>query len=113
MTAPKRTEKRQEARSFTFRMPGDVYEDLSAVARSRGVDVSAILNWILAEYRPTLITKRAEHERAMLEAAASREWEKMEPAEALRALHELLGKLQSEYAALSKQVLGKDERRAG
>ena len=111
---PKRTEKRQEARSFTFRMPGDVYEDLAAVARSRGVDVSAMLNWILSEYRPALLKKRAEHEKALLEATACREWEKKGgPIEALRALRELLGKLQDEYAALSRQVLGKDERRAG
>lgn len=110
---PKRTEKREGARSFTFRMPGDVYDDLSAVARSRGVDVSAMLNWILAEYRPVLIKKRAEHENAMLAAATSREWEKMEPTEALRALRELLGKLQDEYAAMAKQVLNKDKRQAG
>lgn len=110
----KRTEKRQGGRSFTFRMPGDVYDDLAAVARSRGVDVSAMLNWILAEYRPALLKKRAEYENAMQEAIASREWEKTgSPTEALRTLRELLGKLQDEYTALSKQVLGKDERRAG
>ena len=108
----KRTEKREEARSFTFRMPGDVYDDLAAVARSRGVDVSAVLNWMLAEYHPKLVELRAAHEKKMQEAVASREWEKMEPAEALRTLRELLGKLQDEYAALSKQVLAKDKRRA-
>jgi hypothetical protein len=109
----KRTEKRLEARSFSFRMPGDVYEDLAAVARARGVDVSAVLNWMLAEYRPTLLKKRAEHENAMLEAIASREWEKLgSPADTLRALRELLRKLQDEYTALSNQLLDKDERRA-
>lgn len=109
-----RTEKRQEARSFSFRMPGDVYDDLAAVARARGVDVSAMLNWILAEYRPTLLKKRAEHEKAMLEAAASREWEKAgSPDESLRVLRELLRQLQDEYAALSKRLLDKGERRAG
>lgn len=110
---PKKTEKRQEARSFTFRLPGDLYDDLAAVARSRGVDVSAMLNWILAEYRPTLVKKRAEYEKAMLEAAGNREWEGMEPADALRTLRDLLGRLQDEYAELSKRVLDKDERRAG
>jgi hypothetical protein len=100
-----RPEKRENARSFTFRMPGDVFDDLAAVARSRGVDVSAILNWMLAEYRPALLKERADHERAMTEAAASRAWEKMEPAEALRTLRELLGKLQDEYAALSRRIL--------
>ncbi|HEX5270068.1 MAG TPA: hypothetical protein VFW33_06265 [Gemmataceae bacterium] len=90
-----------------------MFDDLAAVARSRGVDVSAMLNWILAEYRPTLIKKRAEYEQAMREAVASREWESAaSPSESLRALRELLGKLQDEYAAMSKRVLDKDERRA-
>lgn len=110
---PKRAEKRESPRSFSFRMPGDVYDDLAAVARARGVDVSGVINWILAEYRPTLLKKRAEHEKALLEAAAGREWDKMGPTEALRALRELLGKLQDEYAALSKRVLGQNERQAG
>ena len=41
---PKRTEKRPEARSFTFRLPGDLYDDLAAVARSRGVDLADVMN---------------------------------------------------------------------
>src|SRR5262245_21571824 len=110
---PKRTEKREAPRAFSFRMPGDVYDDLAAVARARGVDMSGVLNWILAEYRPILVKKRAEHEKAMREAVASREWEKMGPAEALRAVRELLRQLQDEYAALSKRVLDQDERRVG
>lgn len=110
---PKRTGERQEARSFSFRIPKDVFDDLAAVARSRGVDVSGMLNWILAEYRPILLKKKAEHEKALLEAAVGRTWEGMEPAEALRHLRDLLGKLQDEYAALSKRVLEKDSRKAG
>ena len=110
---PKRTEKREAPRAFSFRMPGDVYDDLAAVARSRGLDMSDVLNWILSEYRPTLLKKRAEHEKAMREAVASREWAGMGPAEAMRVMRELLGKLQDEYTALSKRVLDNDERRAG
>jgi hypothetical protein len=108
----KRTEKRQEARSFTFRMPGDVFEDLAAVARARGVDVSAMLNWILAEYHPMLVKKRAEHEKAMLDAVASREWEAHSPEEALRILRDLLSKLQDEYSELSRQLLSSGTRQA-
>jgi hypothetical protein len=100
-----RPEKRGDARSFSFRMPGAVFDDLAAVARSRGVDVSAVLNGILAEHRPRLIRERAEHEKAIEDAIASRAWAAMEPGEALRVLRGLLGKLQDEYAALSKQVL--------
>ena len=109
----RRPEKRQEQRSCSFRMPGDLYDDLAAVARARGVDISAILNWILGEFRPKLVKIRADHEAAMLEAVAARQWEKAgSSVESLRALRELLGKLQDEYAALSKRVLDKDERRA-
>jgi hypothetical protein len=94
-------------------MPGEVFDDLAAVARSRGVDVSAILNWILAEYRPVLLKKRAEHEKAMLEAVAAREWEKHEsPDDAIRVLRDLLRKLQDEYAELSRQFLDSGQRRA-
>jgi hypothetical protein len=109
----KRPEKREDSRTFSFRMPGDAYDDLAAVARSRGVDISGVLNWIIAGARPALMAEQAAHEKAMQEAAAAREWERMGSAEALRALRELLGRLQDEYAALSKRVLGKGERLAG
>jgi len=109
---PKR-EKREAPRAFSFRMPGDVYDDLAAVARARGVDLSGVLNWIIAEYRPALVKERDEHEQKLREAVAAREWAQMEPADALRKLRDLLGKLQDEYAALSERVLGKGQRRAG
>jgi post-segregation antitoxin (ccd killing protein) len=93
-------------------MPGDVYDDLAAVARARGVDVSGVLNWLISEARPRLIEELAVHQKAMLKATASRAWEGMEPVDALRSLRELLGKLQDEYTALSKRVLDKDKQRA-
>src|SRR2546421_8685456 len=108
----KRTEKRQEPRSFSFRMPGEVYDDLAALARARGVDVSGILNWILSQHQPVLRQMLAEHEKAMKDAAEAREWERMGPAEGLRALRELLGKLQDAYTEMSSRALGKDERPA-
>ena len=110
---PKRTGQRQEVRSFSFRMPKDIFDDLEAIACHKGVDVSAMLNWILAEYRPVLLKRKAEQEAATLEAARSREWAGIEsPAEARRMLRDLLRKLEDEYAALSKRVLDEDERRA-
>jgi hypothetical protein len=111
---PKRTGERQEFRSFSFRMPQDMFDDLAAIARSRSVDMSGLLNWILAEYRPILLKKKAEHEKAMREAAAAREWEKADsPAAALHKLGDLLVKLQDEYAAMAERVVGKRQRRAG
>jgi hypothetical protein len=47
----KRAQKGYETRPVSFRMPADVYNDLAAVAEMRGVDLSAMLNWIVAEYR--------------------------------------------------------------
>jgi hypothetical protein len=94
-------------------MPGDVFDDLAAVAKTRGVDVSGVLNWLISEARPRLMQELAEHERAMLKAASSRAWEGMEPVDALRTLRDLLGKLQDEYGELSKRVLGKSQQRAG
>lgn len=108
---PKRMEKREAPRAFSFRMPGDVYDDLAAVARARGVDLADVMNWILAEYHPTLMKEQAAHQKAMREAAASREWDKMGATEALRAMRDLLRQLQDEYTALSEKVLSKDERR--
>ena len=109
----KRTGERQPARSFSFRMPQDVFNDLEDIAKWRGVDVSALLNWILAEYRPILLKRKAEQEAAMIEAVASRVWAgQPSTAEALRVLRELLGNLQDEYGKLVKQSLSEDERRA-
>jgi len=111
---PKRAVTKDSPRSFSFRMPGDVFHDLAAVARARGVDISGVLNWLISEARPRLVEELAEYEKKMAEAIASREWEKAgSPAEAMRSLRDLLRKLQDEYTALSEQVLSKDERRAG
>jgi post-segregation antitoxin (ccd killing protein) len=110
---PKRAVSKDSPRTFSFRMPGDVFHDLAAVARARGVDISGVLNWLISEARPRLVEELAEHEKQLAEAIASRAWEKAgSPAEALRSLRELLRKLQDEYAALSERVLDRDERRA-
>src|SRR4051812_37061850 len=110
---PKRTEDRPQSRSFSFRMPRDLYDDLAAIAIWRGVDVSALLNWILAEHRPLLLKRRAEQEAATLEACESRVWaKKPSTAEALQSLRDLLRQMQDEYARLSRQALDEDERAA-
>jgi hypothetical protein len=110
---PKRTGERREIRSFSFRLPQDLFDDLETVAKFRGVDVSSLMNWVLTEYRPILLQKKAEQEAAMLEAAASRVWAKQPSTrDALRVLRELLGNLQDEYAKLVKQSFDEDERRA-
>jgi hypothetical protein len=101
----------------SFRMPLNLYNDLTAVADMRGVDLSGMLNWICAEYRPTLLKKKAEYEAAMLEAAAADLRESLASSggtgKALGVLRDLLKQLQDVYAALVKRALDEDERRAG
>jgi hypothetical protein len=113
----KRAQKGQATRSVSFRMPLDLYNDLTAVAEMRGVDLSGMLNWICAEYRPTLLKKKAEYEASMLEAAAANLRESMASAgntdKALGILRDLLRQLQDMYAAMAKRALDEDERRAG
>jgi hypothetical protein len=110
---PKRTGERQEFRSFSFRLPKELFDDLETIAKWRGVDVSSLMNWILSEHRPRLFQLKAEHEEAMREAAASRVWAKQPSTkEALRVLRDLLGNLQEEYAKLVKRSLEEDEHRA-
>lgn len=114
---PKRAQNGQETRPVSFRMPLDVYRDLAEVAESRGVDLSAVLNWMCAEYRPVLLRKKAEQEAAMLRAKATDLWEIAtqggDVGEGLRTIRQLLNQIQEVYAALSKQLLAQDERRAG
>src|SRR5437588_7059984 len=113
----RRVQKSYETRSVSFRMPLDLYNDLSAFAEMRGVDLSGMLNWICAEYRPTLLKRKAEYEAAMLEAAAVSLRENLASeggtGKALGVLRDLLKQLQDMYAALSKRALDEDERRAG
>jgi len=113
----KRAQKGYETRSVSFRMPLDVYNDLTAVAEMRGVDMSGMLNWIVAEFRPMLLKKKAEYEVAMLEAAASNLRENLTAAggtdKALGILRDLLRQLQDIYATMAKRALDEDERRAG
>jgi hypothetical protein len=104
-----RTEKLHEARSFSFRMPGEAYEVLSAVAKARSVDLSSVMNWIIAESMPHLLKEKADHEAAMLEAASSRVWARQPSTrEAMRVLRDLLGNLQDEYGQLVKRSLEED-----
>jgi hypothetical protein len=107
-----RTEKLHEARAFTFRMPGEVFDVLSAVAKARGVDVSAVLNWVLSGSMPNLIREKADHEEAMMKVATSKVWARhSSPGEALEVLRDLLAELQAEYGKLVKRAIDEGERR--
>src|SRR6266498_3832423 len=60
--------KSEDMRHVSFRMAADVHQDYIEIAQSRGVDLSAVLNWVLIEYWPVLLLRRAEHGAAMLRA---------------------------------------------
>jgi hypothetical protein len=111
-----RAQRSPETRSVGFRMPLDLYNELAAVAEMRGVDMSGMLNWILSEFRPMLLTKKAEYEAKMLEAAAKDLRENLTAAggtdKALGVLRDLLKQLQDVYAAVAKRALDEDARRA-
>jgi hypothetical protein len=104
-------------RSVAFRMPLDLFNELSAVAEMRGVDMSGMLNWLCSEYRPALLKEKAEYETRMMEARAADLRENLatpgKSAEALSTLRDLLKLLQDMYAGVAKRALDEDARRAG
>jgi hypothetical protein len=58
----------KRTKQVSFRMLGDVHADYVAVAESRGVDLSALLNWVVVEFRPLLLAEKAKHDAAMAKA---------------------------------------------
>ncbi len=97
-------------------MPADVHEDYVAVAGSRGVDLSALLNWVVVEYRPMLLLRSAEHQAGMLRAAVVGlpHGERVGPdaQEALSKVNEVIRQLQEVASKLVKQASGGGEGRA-
>src|SRR5262245_64198439 len=108
-----RSQGSQGTRTVSFRMPMDMYNDMAAVAEMRGVDLSGMLNWMCAEYRPLLLKKKAEYEAALLDAASLRDRlaASGQTGDALGVLRDLLKQLQDMYAAMMKQSLDNDGRR--
>jgi len=105
------TRKNQALKHVSFRMPADVHQDYVAVAESRGVDLSALLNWVVAEFRPVLLLRRAENEVGMARAVAlgltPHLGSAIDPQEALKRLSELIAQLQDVASKLSVPVGGK------
>jgi hypothetical protein len=104
--------KTQETKQVSFRMPADVYHDYAAAAESRGVDLSALLNWVVTEFRPALLLREAHHAGAMLQAAVAMGLPQHSPTgidreEWAKALNNLIAKLQDVASKLSARVDGK------
>jgi hypothetical protein len=98
--------KTQETKQVSFRMPADVYHDYAAAAESRGVDLSALLNWVVTEFRPALLLREAHHAGAMLQAAMAMGLPQHSPTgidleEWAKGLTNLIAKLQDVASKLS------------
>jgi hypothetical protein len=100
--------RKTEMKHVSFRMPTEVHNDYVMVAESRGVDVSAILNWILIEYRPQALLMYARNAAAMLQARTVGLPQNLSagpaPPEALRELEELIKLLKGVASKLSAQI---------
>jgi hypothetical protein len=111
-----RTGRKAEMRHVSFNVPVDVHQDYLTIAQARGVDLSAVLNWVLAEFRPTLLLRHAQHMAAMLRAGAAGlpqgEPTSQESQEALAKVKELMGHVQDVACALAGETRG-EQRRAG
>jgi hypothetical protein len=108
--------KSKEMKHVGFRMPLDVYQDYVMIAESRGVDLSAVFNWTLHEFRPTLLLKHAQHQTAMLRAAvadpeqnAVEGGDKPDP---LAALNDLVRQIQELASILHARSCKDDDRLA-
>lgn len=103
--------------SVSFRMPADVHRDYVAVAQSRGVDLSAVLNWVLVEHWPVLLLRQAEHGAAMLRAGGANLPQTMgagpNPQETLARVDGVIRQLQDVASTLSAQIGGPERRQAG
>jgi hypothetical protein len=109
--------KSQEMRQVSFRMPLEVYQDYAAVAEFRGVDLSALLNWLLVEYRPQLLMRHAENGASLLRAAAMVGLPRNaaagpDPQESLKTLTATIHMLQSVAARLSAHGDGNEAKPA-
>src|SRR5215831_3184180 len=106
-----------DMRNVSFRMPRDVHQDYVAVAQSRGVDLSALSNWVLVEMWPALLLRRAEHGAAMLRAVGANLPQMMgagpDPQETLTKVEGLIGLLQDVACKLATLIGSGERRQAG
>ena len=101
--------KTQEMKHVSFRMPTDVHADYVRVAESRGIDLSALLNWVTAEFRPVLLMRLAANDVGMLRAVAAGLSEfpgTFDQGHAVKRLNELITQLQDVASKLSGQAGG-------
>ena len=108
--------KGEQMKHVGFRMPLDVYHDYLAVAEARGIDLTALLNWVTAEFRPALLLKHAQHQTAMLRATlADPQQNRVDDANAANAIasvNDLIRQMQELLAVLQRRPGGDGAREA-
>jgi hypothetical protein len=57
--------RRGEVKAVSFKMPLHTYTVVQAEATARGVDVSSVLNWIIAEFFPRLVRLHEQRQSAL------------------------------------------------
>ena len=57
--------RRGEVKPVSFKMPMHVWSVVQSAAAARGVDVSSVLNWIIAENLPRLVRLQEQRDAAM------------------------------------------------
>jgi hypothetical protein len=109
--------KTKEMKHVGFRMPLDVYQDYVTVAEARGLDLSAVLNWATAEFRPVLLLKHAEYQTAMLRASIVGPQPPapvdQQGGDALATINDLVRQMQELAAVLRTRAPGDSARLAG
>jgi len=97
-----------DMRHVSFRMPAEVHGEYLAVAQSRGVDLSAVLNWVLIEMLPVLLLRRAEHAAAMLRVVGVNLPQMTgagpDPQATLDKMNAVIGQLQDVASKLAREV---------
>jgi len=108
--------KTEEMRHVGFRMPVDVHRDYLAVAEARGIDLTALLNWVTAEFRPLLLLKHAEYHAGMLRAAIvdpqQSQVDDANAANAIASVNDLIRQMQELSAVLQRRSGGENARAA-
>ena len=57
--------RRGEVKPVSFKMPLHIYTVVQAAAAARGVDVSSVLNWIIADNLPRLVRLQEQRDAAL------------------------------------------------
>ncbi len=102
---PKRATRGVETKTVSFRLALTTYNELVTIADARNTDLTAIFNWMVAEYMPILRSRQYDLERNLFAASITRlpaVLASQDVGEARRTVETLLQQLQSLSAELTR-----------